>query len=191
MTLQLRTARLVLRPVDEDDLDTLLAMRNAPAVVATTSTGEPLPRERMAEQLSRWRGSWRERGLGSWLVLLDSEPVGFVEVAPIGEGSGVDPDAIEIGVVVHPEHWGKGYALEAGLAAARDLFGRVALDRVYVGVDPDNEKSLRALAKASGKRAEIALIRAHGSVVSSPSGCASRSQCRRPMDSGRYSPPIL
>lgn len=152
MTLRLRTARLVLRPVEEDDLDALLAIRNAPAVVTTTSTGEPLPRERMADRLSRRRTSWREHGLGSWLVLLDSEPVAFVEVAPIREGSGVDPDAIEIGVVVHPQHWGKGFALEAGLAAARDLFERVALTRVYAGVDPDNEKSLRALAKAPGVR---------------------------------------
>ncbi len=152
MTLQLRTARLLLRPVEEGDLGALLAIRNAPDVVATTSTGEALPRERMAGQLSRRLASWREHGLGSWLVLLDGEPVAFVEVAPIGEGSGVDPDAIEIGVVVHPDHWGKGFALEAGLAAAGDLFERVGLDRVYAGVDPDNEKSLRALAKAPGVR---------------------------------------
>lgn len=73
-------------------------------------------------------------------------------MAPIGEGSAVDPDAIEIGVVVHPDHWGRGFALEAGLAAARDLFERVALDRVHAGVDPGNEKSLRVLAKAPGVR---------------------------------------
>ena len=130
----------------------LLAIRNAPGVVATTSTGEALPRERMAGQLERRRESWRARAFGSWLVLFDGEPVAFVEVAPIGEGGGVDPDAIEIGVVVHPDHWGKGFALEAGLAAARDLLERVALDRVYAGVDPENEKSLRALAKAPGVR---------------------------------------
>jgi RimJ/RimL family protein N-acetyltransferase len=152
VTLELRTARLLLRPVDEDDLDVLLAIRNAPAVVATTSTGEALPRERMAGQLARRCSSWREHGFGSWLVLLDGEPVAFVEVAPIGEGSGVDPDAIEVGVVVHPDHWGKGVAPEAGLAAVRDLFERLGLDRVYAGVDPDNEKSLRALAKAPGVR---------------------------------------
>lgn len=67
MTIQLRTARLLLRPVHEDDLDALLAIRNAPAVVATTGTGETLPRERMAGQLSRRLASWREHGLGSWL----------------------------------------------------------------------------------------------------------------------------
>ncbi len=152
VTPELRTDRLRLRPVGQDDLDTLLAIRNAPAVVATTSTGAPLPRERMEGQLARRRESWREHGLGSWLVLLDGEPIAFVEVAPIGEDSGVDPEAIEIGVVVDPGHWGRGFALEAGLAAAQDLFERVGLDRVYAGVDPDNEKSLRALAKAPGVR---------------------------------------
>ena len=152
VTPELRTDRLRLRPVGEADLDTLLAIRNAPAVVATTSTGAPLPRERMAGQLARRCRSWQEHGIGSWLVLLDGEPIAFVEVAPIGEGSGVDPEAIEIGVVVHPAHWGQGIALEAGLAAARDLFERVGLDQVYAGVDPGNEKSLRALAKAPGVR---------------------------------------
>ncbi len=47
---------------------------------------------------------------------------------------------------------GKGFALEAGLAAARDLFERKELDRVYAGVDPSNVKSLRALAKTPGVR---------------------------------------
>ena len=148
MTLELRTPRLLLRPVEQDDLDVLLEIRNAPGVVATTSTGEALSRQTTADQLARRRKSWREHAWGSWLVLLDGEPVAFVEVAPIGGGSSVDADAVEIGVVVHPDHWGKGFALEAGLAAARDLFERVALDRVYAGVDPENEKSLRALAKA-------------------------------------------
>ncbi len=152
MTHELRTARLVLRPVTEDDVDTVLAIRNAPAVIATTGTGRAQPREAMAGQIGRRCTSWRERGLGSWLVLLDGAAVGYVEVAPIGEGSGVDPEEIEIGVVVHPDRWGRGIAAEAGLAAARDLFERVGLARVYAGIDPDNVKSLRAIAKAPGAR---------------------------------------
>jgi [ribosomal protein S5]-alanine N-acetyltransferase len=149
---ELRTERLVLRPVTEDDLDTMLAIRNAPEVVATTSTGEPFARERMAGQLQRRAESWRERGLGSWLILLDESPAGYVEVAYIGEGSGVDPDEIELGVVVHPDHWGQGFAGEAGLAVAADLFERVGLERIYAGVDPENAKSLRVMAKAPGVR---------------------------------------
>ena len=148
--MELRTERLVLRPVTEDDLDVMLAIRNAPQVIATTDTGEELPRERMAGQLQRRAASWRDRGLGSWLILLEGRPAGFVEVAPTGEGSGVDPDEIEIGVVVHPDHWGQGFAGEAGMAVAADCFKRVGLERVYAGVDPANDKSMRVLAKAPG-----------------------------------------
>ena len=136
----------------ESDLDTLLAIRNAPEVIATTNTGDELPRERMAGQLERRLESWRERGFGSWLILLEGDPVGFVELAPIGEDEGVDPDELELGVVVHPRHWGSGIAAEAGLAVVRDVFERVGRERVYAGVDPTNDRSLRALAKAPGVR---------------------------------------
>ena len=150
--MELRTERLVLRPVTEDDVDVMLAIRNEPGVVGTADTRTPSSREEMEGRVQRRVELWRTRGLGSWLILLDAAPVGFVEVAPIGEGSGVDPDEIELGVVVHPDHWGKGFAGEAGLAVAADCFERVGLERVYAGVDPENEKSLRVVAKAPGVR---------------------------------------
>jgi [ribosomal protein S5]-alanine N-acetyltransferase len=149
---ELRTERLVLRPVTEDDVDTLLAIRNAPAAITTTFTKEPLPRERMAGQVERCVWTWRERGFGSWLVSLDGEAVAFVEVHPIGEESGVDPDELELGVVVHPDHWGRGIAGEAGLAAARDLFGRLGRERVYAEIEATNDRSLRLVAKVAGAR---------------------------------------
>jgi RimJ/RimL family protein N-acetyltransferase len=150
--MELRTERLVLRPVTEDDVDAMLAIRNAPAAIATTATKEPLPRETMAGQVGRRVETWRERGFGSWLVLLDAEPIAFVEVHPIGDGSGVDPDELELGVVVHPDHWGKGIAGEAGLAVARDLFDRVGRDAVYAEIEQTNDKSLRLVAKVPGVR---------------------------------------
>jgi RimJ/RimL family protein N-acetyltransferase len=150
--MKLQTERLVLRPVTEDDVDVMLAIRNEPGVVATADTPTALPREQMESRVRRRVEYWRTHGLGSWLILLDGAPVGFVEVAPIGDGSGVDPDEIELGVVVHPDHWGKGFAGEAGLAVAADCFERVGLERVYAGVDPTNEKSLRVVSKAPGIR---------------------------------------
>jgi len=142
----------VLRPVTKDDVDVMLAIRNEPGVVGTADTRTPSSREEMEGRVQRRVELWRTRGLGSWLILLDGVPVGFVEVAPIGEGSGVDSDEIELGVVVHPDHWGKGFAGEAGLAVAADCFERVGLERVYAGVDPENAKSLRVIAKAPGVR---------------------------------------
>jgi [ribosomal protein S5]-alanine N-acetyltransferase len=143
---ELRTERLMLRPVTEEDVDAMVAVRNAPAVIETTNK-EPLPRERMAGQVERRVASWRERDFGSWLILRGGEPIGFVEVHPIGEESGVDPDELELGVVLHPDHWGEGVALEAGAAVARDIFDRVGRERVYAEVEETNDKSLRLLAK--------------------------------------------
>jgi [ribosomal protein S5]-alanine N-acetyltransferase len=147
---ELRTERLVLRPVTEEDVDVMLAIRNEPGVVETANVPKPSSREQMEERVRRRVELWRERGFGSWLILLEGSPVGFVEVAPIGEGSGVDPEEIELGVVVHPDHWGRGIAGEAGLAVAADCFGRVGLERVYAGVDPTNAKSLRVVEKVDG-----------------------------------------
>ncbi len=39
-----------------------------------------------------------------------------------------------------------------GSRSPADCFERVGLERVYAGVDPENEKSLRVLAKAPGVR---------------------------------------
>jgi RimJ/RimL family protein N-acetyltransferase len=150
--LELRTESLRLRPVTEADVDAMLAVRNAPAAIATTATKEPLPRERMEGQVGRRVESWRERGFGSWLIFLDGDVVGFVEVLPIGEDSGVDPDELEVGVVLHPDHWGRGIAAEAGLAVARDLFERVGRERVYAEIEATNDKSLRLVAKVQGVR---------------------------------------
>jgi RimJ/RimL family protein N-acetyltransferase len=149
---ELRTERLVLRPVTQGDVDAMLAIRNAPAVIGTTNTKEQLPRETMAGQVERRVATWRERGFGSWLILAGGDPIGFVEVHPIGEESGVDPDELELGVVLHPDRWGEGIALEAGVAVARDLFERVGREAVYAEIEETNDKSLRLVAKVPGVR---------------------------------------
>ncbi len=151
--LRLRTPRLELRPVTSDDCDVLLALRNHPAVVATTETRAEMTQERMELQLRGWVDLWRTRRVGTWLVELDGRPVAFIAMDPIGDGyPGVDPEDLELGVVVHPDHWGSGIAAEAGLAAARDGFERVGLPRVYASLEPTNAKSVALVAKIPGAR---------------------------------------
>lgn len=145
----LTTPRLTLRPANDDDLDILLGLRNQPAVLATTVTGDSLPVERMRGQLDRWLEQWRRRGTATWIVEQAGTAVAYVALDPMGDGyDGVDPDDLELGVVVHPDHWGQGIAGEAALAVARDCFARVGLKQIYATVDEDNARSLAALAKA-------------------------------------------
>jgi [ribosomal protein S5]-alanine N-acetyltransferase len=145
---ELTTTRLTLRPVTEGDLATLLHLRNQAAVLGTTVTGDTLPADRMRRQLDRWLAQWQALGTATWIVELKERPVAYVALDPMGEGyDGVDPDDLELGVIVHPDYWGQGIAGEAALAVANDCFTRVGLSRLYATVDDSNARSLAAIAK--------------------------------------------
>ena len=51
----------------------------------------------------------------------------------------------ELGVILHPDHWGQGLAREALAAAIPASFARLPMDRIVADVDPRNAASLRLL----------------------------------------------
>jgi RimJ/RimL family protein N-acetyltransferase len=52
---------------------------------------------------------------------------------------------IEIGWRLRSEHWGKGYATEAGQAMLRFAFDQVGVPEVYTVANPENQASLRVI----------------------------------------------
>ena len=67
--------------------------------------------------------------------------VGFLNDVEIENGS------IELGYVVHPDHWGKGYATAALKLAIEELF-RLGYRQVFCGAFTENPASLRVMEKA-------------------------------------------
>jgi [ribosomal protein S5]-alanine N-acetyltransferase len=53
----------------------------------------------------------------------------------------------EIGYILHPAYWGRGFAAEACRAAIAHIFATYDLDAITADVDPRNEASLRLLAR--------------------------------------------
>lgn len=53
----------------------------------------------------------------------------------------------EVGFILHPDHWGKGYAREAMLAVIHHLFATHPLDHLVAEADPRNAASLGLLAR--------------------------------------------
>ena len=47
----------------------------------------------------------------------------------------------EVGFILHPDHWGRGYAREAMAAVIDHLFATRGLDRITADVDPRNAAS--------------------------------------------------
>ena len=51
----------------------------------------------------------------------------------------------EIGFIIRPDHWGRGYAAEAMRAFLKHIFETRGVDLLTADVDPDNAGSLRLL----------------------------------------------
>ena len=71
--------------------------------------------------------------------------VGFLNDVEISDGS------IELGYVIHPEHWNKGYATAALKLAISQLFQQ-GFREVLCGAFEENPASLRVMEKAGMKR---------------------------------------
>ena len=71
--------------------------------------------------------------------------VGYLNDVEMVDGS------IELGYLVHPRHWGKGYATDALKLAIEDLF-RKGFREVVCGAFEENPASLRVMEKAGMQR---------------------------------------
>ncbi|MFI7600030.1 GNAT family N-acetyltransferase [Actinoplanes sp. NPDC049681] len=156
--MQIRTDRLLLRPLTEDDVDALLAYRSRPDVCRYVPFA-PMDRRVVLERLA---GPWARTALtdeGQSLTL------GAV-LAATGQLVG---DVVlfwhsrehrggELGYVFNPDFAGHGYATEAARAVLREGFEGVGLHRIVARLDERNEASA-AVARRLGMRQEARLVK--------------------------------
>jgi RimJ/RimL family protein N-acetyltransferase len=85
-------------------------------------------------------GHWELRGYGPWA--LEEKGTG----AFVGRSGLYNPEGwhgLEAGWILAPEHWGKGFATEAGRATIDWAFGTLGADHVISLIHPDNTPSIR------------------------------------------------
>jgi [ribosomal protein S5]-alanine N-acetyltransferase len=126
------------------------AIYSESAVARYLGRGPTTTLEESRERLERMLGFQRDHGFSFWAVTdADSgELLGDCGLIPL---EGVGPE-IELGYRFASAHWGKGYATEAAVAC-RDLgFGRFGLERIYVDVHPQNERSQNVARKLGARR---------------------------------------
>jgi RimJ/RimL family protein N-acetyltransferase len=85
-------------------------------------------------------GHWRQRGFGMWAVEEDSTGR-FVGQVGLNFPEGW-PDR-ELGWLLCRPFWGRGYATEAGRAAARYAFRELGWDHLISLILPGNRRSIR------------------------------------------------
>jgi len=131
---EIRTERLLLRPARANDLEAFHTILSSPNATAYWSTP---PHSDIAETQA-------------WLAaMLSIDPAKGEDFAIELDGRVIGKAGLfefpEIGFILHPDAWGKGYAAEALRPVLERAFSIHHLNHVEADVDPRNEASLRLL----------------------------------------------
>jgi ribosomal-protein-alanine N-acetyltransferase len=139
--MEIATSRLVLRSARPEDLEAVHALLSDPRVMEFSSR---LPHTTLEESRA-----WLE----SMLAGGPDHPDFIIELGGAVIGKAGFYSMPEIGYLLHPDHWGKGYGTEAVGAAVDHVFRtRPDLEAVTADVDPANAASIRLLDRLGFQR---------------------------------------
>jgi RimJ/RimL family protein N-acetyltransferase len=142
---QLETARLVLRPLTEDDAAAMFALNAIPEVTRYTGDG-PYADVEAVRTILRTRpiGDYAKHGFGRWACVekATGELIGFNGLKFLE-----DLQEVDLGYRLLPRCWGQGLATEGALASINYGFRILQLGRIIALVRPENIRSLRVMEK--------------------------------------------
>ena len=134
----LETARLILRPPEERDLDGFAAMMADEQ--SARYIGGRQPRSGAWRGMAAITGSWALRGYGMFSVI---EKASGRWVGRVGPWQPEGWPGAEVGWGLERSAWGKGYAIESAETAIEWAFQALCWDDVIHCIDPDNSASAR------------------------------------------------
>jgi RimJ/RimL family protein N-acetyltransferase len=148
----LHSQRLLIRNFREADLESFLAYRNIPEVAQYQGWEVPYPREHAIKLIDQMKDMHAPKA-GHWLQLaIELKETGGM-IGDLGlRVNAEDARQAVIGFTIAPEHWRKGYAVEAITTLLEFLFDDLGLHRVSADCDVENTSSWRTLERAGFRR---------------------------------------
>jgi RimJ/RimL family protein N-acetyltransferase len=146
----IETERLLLEPLTGSRLEQFVALTGDRKTMRYWRADGPFSRDEAERRFAAALARTREQGFGRrWVVLKASgDGLGFVETQRFGETCpDVSPDEVEIGWMLAPSAWGRGYATEAGRAIRDEAFERLELESIVAVHHPENAASGRIMQK--------------------------------------------
>jgi ribosomal-protein-alanine N-acetyltransferase len=137
---EIRTERLVLRPIAREDLDAFAAMFADPEVVRFIGDGTVATRDESAGwiEASLARNAYEGWDMRSVLLADVGEVIGRCGLAVRGIEGRTEH---EVAYLFERRHWGRGYATEAATAMLDRGLGELGLSRLIALIDHGNEAS--------------------------------------------------
>ena len=144
--ISISTERLVLRPLDTDDVPALAEMMNDEQVAAWTDVPRPFTEEAARTWITEYAPAERSAGNGLDLAVtefLTQRLVGLIQLTR----TNWHVRSTEMSYIVAPWARGEGYASEAALATAQWLFGDQKFERVELRTAAANTASQQVAQK--------------------------------------------
>ncbi|MEU6552611.1 GNAT family N-acetyltransferase [Streptomyces sp. NPDC046915] len=144
--ISISTERLVLRPLDEDDVAALAEMMNDEQVGAWTDVPQPYTTDQARRWITEYAPAERAAGRGLDLAVtefLTQRLVGIVQLAK----TSWHVRSTELSYIIAPWARGEGYASEAALATAQWLLGNQKFERIELRTAADNTASQQVAQK--------------------------------------------
>jgi len=140
----IETERLILDTWQTSDWTAFRPIATDPEVMRYITGGVPWTDDQIRSFVERQVKLYSERGFCRWKLLpkATGEMIGFC-----GVGFWRDAPDPEIGWWLARRYWGRGLATEAAVAALRDAFERVRLERIISVAMPENGASIRIMEK--------------------------------------------
>jgi RimJ/RimL family protein N-acetyltransferase len=146
----IETERLLLEPLDVSRLEDFVRLTALPDVMRCWVPDGPFTRDRAEQNFAASLERASEWGFGRrWIVAKENGAgLGFTDTKYFGEYCDeVSPDEVEIGWMLTPSAWGRGFATEAGSAVRDEAFGRLELQSIVAEHHPENVASGRIMEK--------------------------------------------
>ena len=142
MSIELRTARLVLRPIEPADRAALHRLWTRPEVRRFLWDDRVIDLASVDEVIGRSAASFAADGFGLFALREpgDAELLGATGIYRLQPGG--EPELI---YSLAPGCWGRGLASEASRAVIADAFGRLGFARVLARTDTPNRASIEVM----------------------------------------------
>ncbi|HEV7492248.1 GNAT family N-acetyltransferase [Baekduia sp.] len=138
------TARLVGRRPEAGDATTYARMYTDARVAEEAWPEHLRTADRAHAVLAEFLGHWERWGFGSWTVLADGMPIGYVGLRHGDVGGRPE---VELLWFLDADHWGHGYATEMAREVVRVAFDILELDAVVAETVDVNHASRAVMRK--------------------------------------------
>ncbi|HOY28750.1 MAG TPA: GNAT family N-acetyltransferase [Flavobacteriales bacterium] len=152
--IHLTTERLILRDLEETDVEGIFALDSDPEVLRFIGTPALKDRPEAAERISGIRKQYEEHGIGRWAVEL-RETGAFIGWAGLKWEQHIRPfPYYDIGYRLIRKHWGQGYATEAAIACLRHGFEVLHYPEICAAAEAQHQASNHILRKIGLQQGE-------------------------------------